>query len=253
MKKNRSSTIVSFLFIAFVAAMNGFGDGNDADTIIFSHQKHIKDAGAACADCHKATAESAGGSQPLLPKMTDCAACHQEAFDAKNCKMCHTNFAKAKPFSKVRTRPTFSHKAHLGRGAECATCHKGLENVVGPVTVKNMPVMDNCLTCHNDKKASPECSLCHSDLSLIKPATHKTVRFLKEEHGRDARFSSVECEKCHRQTWCDQCHLGQLSTRIHSPNYLATHGREAERGDKNCALCHEVQNQCEKCHAGRGR
>jgi hypothetical protein len=26
---------------------------------------------------------------------------------------------------------------------------------------------------------------------------------------------------------------------------------EAQRRDKNCMMCHEVQNSCESCHTGR--
>jgi hypothetical protein len=252
MKKLLQASFLSIV-MAYFMATSGSAAGTGDDAIIFSHAKHIKDVGAVCVDCHKETADDSGGVKAIHPRMTTCASCHQEQLDAKKCDMCHTNFGKAKPFSADRSRPKFSHKAHLGRGAECATCHKGMETVTGKLTAKNKPVMDECIACHNDKKAQYECNLCHKDLSLIKPATHKTVRFLKEDHGKDARFSSVECEKCHRQTWCDQCHQGQLSTRIHSPNYLSIHGREAKRRDKDCALCHEIQNQCEKCHAGRGR
>jgi hypothetical protein len=252
----KTTLTTAFLCIAVFAAFNARGsDGSPAtagpDTLKFSHQKHIKDAGAACTDCHKDVADNTGGAAAIHPTMTSCGACHQDDLDKKNCALCHTNSIKAKPFSRTRALATFSHKVHLDRGAQCAACHKGFETLTGAPAKKNMPGMAECQTCHNGKKANYECSLCHADLSTIKPNSHKSVRFLKEDHGRDARFSAVECENCHQQTWCDQCHQGQLSIRIHSPNYLALHGREAKRRDKNCALCHEVQNQCVTCHTGR--
>jgi hypothetical protein len=118
-------------------------------------------------------------------------------------------------------------------------------------TEKNLPTMETCLTCHNDKKAPRNCRLCHADPEKIKPASHQSPWFLRKEHGRDARFDRMQCEKCHQEASCDACHRGQLSIRIHDPNFSFTHGIEAKKEEMDCALCHEVDKSCVACHEAR--
>jgi len=119
---------------------------------------------------------------------------------------------------------------------------------VTATTEKNLPDMDMCLTCHDDKKAPGDCRTCHDNLADLKPAGHKSPWFMNKEHGRDARFNRMDCAKCHQESSCDACHKGQLSTRIHDLNFSFTHGIEARRGDKDCTVCHETQRFCITCH-----
>jgi hypothetical protein len=244
--------LVHTVFIFALLAVFCRADSTDSalDTIKFSHKLHLKDVGAACLDCHTAAPENTGGGKMNHPHMESCKNCHKDEFDKKNCALCHSNVKKARFFQVELHHKSFSHKAHLVRGVECTFCHKNLDNV-SYATKENLPDMSVCYSCHNDKKAPRNCTICHDDPQRIKPESHRSLWFLKEEHGRDARFNTLECEKCHQQTYCDQCHFGQSKFKIHDPNFSFTHGLEAQRRDKDCMMCHEVQNSCERCHTGR--
>jgi hypothetical protein len=251
-------TILFFIIGAHLAFLMPFCySQNTIDSIKFSHKTHIQDAGAVCVDCHSATATNNGGPRKMAPSSspcsgtTSCGECHKDQYDDKDCAFCHTSVDHAVPFKKRQLlHKNFSHKVHTEQKAECSVCHIGVD-AIGYATEKSLPTMDICYTCHNDKKAVRDCKLCHDDLQKIKPESHRSLWFVKEEHGRDAKTNTLDCKKCHQQNYCDQCHFGQLSTRIHNPNYAFTHGIEAKRHDKDCMLCHEVQNSCERCHAGK--
>lgn len=247
MKLKLSITLATLLVQLFLAG-TAHSATDAQDTIIFSHKVHVVDAGAACTDCHQPTADNNGKSPTINHYKKACTGCHEDAIvTEKNCALCHSNPAKPQTIKIEITQKNFTHKAHLARNLECSACHKDVEKT-GKVTAKNLPDMEMCFTCHNDIKARRDCNLCHTDLDKIKPTSHKSVRFLKEGHGNKARFDAAQCEKCHQQKTCDNCHSGQNSNKIHNPNYLVTHGLEAKRRDKNCMVCHEVNNSCIACH-----
>ena len=205
------------------------------DTLKFSHKMHIEDQGLSCLDCHTGVSNDSKGSGNY-PAMEVCGQCHEGdiSYAAKSSK-------------NVQLHKNFSHSAHLKENSDCTICHKGVKEAT-TTTISHAPSMENCMGCHNAKKASDECSLCHQDLQKIKPQSHKSPWFLKKEHGREASFSSSRCESCHQESTCDACHMGNTSTKIHDPGFTFTHGTEARKGDMNCAVCHEVNNSCIQCH-----
>ncbi len=223
---------------------------DSVDKLIFSHKQHVVDAGAECTDCHSTTAANEGNGKNTLPTEETCKKCHEEAFTEKNCALCHTNSANVKPALHVLLHKNFSHKSHLKQNVKCAFCHKDIEKTVH-ATAKNLPNMEICFTCHNDKTASRNCRACHLDPSLKKPTSHNVPNFEGRVHGRDARFSKQLCEQCHEESSCDKCHRGQDKRKIHRPDIRFTHGFEAKKGDKNCTLCHESERFCAKCHEAR--
>jgi hypothetical protein len=217
------------------------------DTLKFSHTKHVQDAGVECLDCHAANAEK---SSVAAPGHEVCNKCHEEAMTGKNCALCHSNPTEAKSSGFPHRHRSFSHPAHLKQNMKCETCHPGVGKTE-KVTAKNMPSMDACMTCHNDKTAPSRCGLCHDDLDKIKPSSHTHLNFAGRVHGRDAKFGRSECNTCHAQSFCDRCHQGRDKRAIHRPDFRFTHGREAGKGDMNCAYCHESKRFCVACHEGR--
>lgn len=220
--------------------------------LTFSHKKHVQEGGVACVDCHANAVENNGGGRTNHPSMETCKQCHEEAMTEKNCAMCHPDPATQKPFVVSLHHKNFSHKDHLKREVRCQFCHKGVEQAA-LATEKNLPGMDVCLTCHNDKSAPRNCNLCHTDPGKKRPAAHSRPDFQDKGHGRDARFAKLECDKCHAESFCDRCHKGLDKRPIHKPNFEFYHGVEAKKRDRNCATCHESEAFCAACHAGRKR
>ena len=245
MKSPLQTLILTIILVAPAVFAQGA-----VDKLIFSHKQHVVTAGAECVDCHAATAANPG--KGAADEMTEeiCKKCHEDAITEKNCAMCHTNAANVKPPKTLLVHKNFSHQEHLKqKDVKCALCHKDIEKIEH-ATAKNLPGMEVCLTCHNDKIAPRNCRACHPD-GLKKPASHNVPGFEGRVHGRDARFAKLLCEQCHEQSSCDACHRGQDKRKIHRADIRFTHGFEAKKGDKNCNFCHEPEHFCAKCHEGR--
>jgi len=130
-----------------------------------------------------------------------------------------------------------SHKEILSAGASCEDCHRGAGHG------KSSQVgMGPCLRCHDGRKVSVECTLCHlrgPDVS-IRP--------------RNATFGKINlpekptCGGCHAQKRCDACHGLRMP---HPANYAdpRSHARAAAftGKDRLCFRCHPPL-QCQQCH-----
>jgi hypothetical protein len=239
-----------FIILTLILAVPPLFAQEAADTLKFSHKKHVVDAGIECLDCHTNAPENNGGGKTNHPRMENCKKCHEDAITEKNCALCHSNPKNAKPFKIELHHKNFSHQDHLKRAVKCASCHRDVDKVE-KATEKNLPDMDVCLSCHNDKTAPKNCRMCHAETPMKRPPSHAAAGFSDRGHGRDAVFARQQCEKCHEQDYCDRCHLGRDKRNIHKPNYQFTHGIEAGKGDKNCALCHEPERFCASCHERR--
>lgn len=239
------------IFSIILAAINlavCAGAAEAPDTLRFSHKPHIQDVGAICADCH--TVE--GGKPGVIVRAAE-----------TNCKKCHDN--NTAPFLTPRQlectkiswksaslpdRPKFSHAKHLEKSQECAPCHTGIETTDKPG--KNfIPGMKTCMTCHNDLKAPAACIVCHANLSTIKPSGHDALWIERGGHGTDAKFPSSECSQCHAAAWCDRCHQGNASVRIHPAGYEFEHGFDVKSKTSDCTVCHETPRSCNRCHEGK--
>jgi c(7)-type cytochrome triheme protein len=110
---------------------------------------------------------------PDMEKGKSCGACHdgKSAFtSSENCEKCHT-VTKAVRYEipGMVGNALFSHKVHLGRGYNCADCHKkliptGVER--RPVTMKQMEEGKSCGSCHGfsmafSVKDQNSCDRCH--------------------------------------------------------------------------------------------
>src|SRR5690606_38198854 len=104
--------------------------------------------------------------------------------------------------------------------------------------------------------------------------------FIFEGHGEAAkgpepsgpRAVAASCATCHARNLCITCHVDAAESPVilalelddrapaysasmpvppsHlAPDFLRTHGRQAERGGASCATCHTRQS-CETCHTG---
>ena len=280
----RSLLILPLLAAALVTGLARRGpapaswpENDDSRTLKFSHKFHVKEAGVACADCHKKASSSASASDNLRPVHENCATCHEEQVNSQ-CGYCHRDTTDIRAAARPVRTLVFAHAQHVTmKGVECTTCHAGLDSVdyAGP---DNMPSMTTCVTCHDNAKATGTCESCHTSFVNLVPSDHLAPDFRKE-HRRLTRLGNLEvsCATCHTQTFCADCHgaaplerfgksalMSEPSPRVGSPtdgpkqmtlqmthnmNYRYTHGIDAKAKATECYSCHIAQTFCEQCHA----
>lgn len=214
--------------------------------LIFDHAFHRTDAELECAACHAATT-STTGKDDLLPGHGQCGDCHG-VDDTDECSMCHL---ADEPGLSPRVRefsPKFNHEVHIAQGKiTCDACHTDLDAPLPPEQVGHLPMMSQCMTCHDQKRVTNECAACHLPTEDLEPADHKlNWEFL---HGISASTSQEECALCHSVAEdCQACHNGDEVSSPHPRNYVSTHGLDAHLSDIACGVCHEQRDFCNECH-----
>lgn len=131
--------------------------------IPFSHKTHVG-AGVKCLDCHtiKAPGDHAG-----FPAESTCMGCHsaiRKESPAIQKLAAYAQEKKRVPWVRIYKLPKtvyFSHEVHHKQaGVECEACHGAVRerDVLGQ---EKSIFMAECMSCHDRKKASNKCDLCH--------------------------------------------------------------------------------------------
>ena len=244
--------------------------------IHFSHQAHLNDYGVVCADCHASAGSSLSSGDNILPLEKDCAGCHaEEVSDPEQCGKCHKADVERTAFANPERVIDFHHQYHtevLGLG--CESCHVRMDETDYASRV-HWPVMDDCLTCHQDRDAPFDCETCHPKVEVIRPHSHE--QDWMREHKKHVRAVDMPCSKCHEDTWCEDCHTGALLSvvsgpadrvvesapasrgnvsqvigRQHDLTYRFTHPLDAVGKERQCQSCHEP-DYCIDCHRVEGQ
>ena len=252
--------------------------------IKFDHKLHVKDAGVKCEDCHTGAPGSVSAKDNLNPQKAVCAACH-DVKDEKKCNLCHYD-GVYKKLKAVKSELMFSHKQHIETEKKaCLDCHKGLDNVKfsKEAGLTMLPNMENCASCHDNKKASLNCEGCHTNLTNLKPGNHLQPNFLNEHRTvSDVSSEKNNCMMCHSDNFCQACHSPvnfqgnntkedfyapyytkengtrtdraalQKISNAHDLGYRNTHGLDAQSRAYECKSCHETQSFCAACHMDGG-
>ncbi len=177
----------------------------------------------------------------------------------------------------------FSHKKHIEMDIVCTTCHeKAIESefqkddlLPGHKECSQCHgIEENCSQCHTEKKEKIEriplyisnfshkkhskfdCSICHEKIK-------EEEVFLSMRNYAYPVMS--QCINCHRENkvafLCSTCHTDKEEklTIFHPKNYRFLHSEEAKFSDKNCKMCHNLDNvsligsieipACNTCHA----
>ena len=177
---------------------------------------------------------------------------HGHVYDS-NCRKCHPTTPEVVVYHGLK----ITHRKHWElTGSKCTLCHRDV--VHGPEAAymrKNTPRMAVCFTCHDGKRASNNCTLCHTTLG-----TRGAVTFSPEwteGHKLEAKGHEQECKRCHGAEFCDACH--RLASP-HPADWLTRHPQNYRRNPKQCATCHvrapgakaeELAPFCEECHRVR--
>ncbi|MBT3342428.1 MAG: cytochrome c3 family protein [Gemmatimonadetes bacterium] len=249
-----------------VVALTPLVGGRVAAQPPFPHQYHVEEEGIECADCHEGVEESRAASDHLLPEPDMCLDCHEEG-DVRL------------DYPVAERSIYFDHARHTQElELECTTCHTGLFDEAVRST-GYLPVMDDCMACHNGGAAPRDCESCHvEDRAVLQPDTHTAD--WAELHGPEASFADASCVPCHAVTDCEDCHAGgQLSeladlgaarqspfaplldgsavnaiNAVHGLNFRYLHGIEARGKSSDCLTCHEIDTGdfCAECHNPAG-
>lgn len=134
-----------------------------AQPLPFSHKVHTAQ-GVRCLDCH---AIRPPGDQAGFPAEAACMGCHASVKKDSPHIQKLAAFAAARnriPWVRVYRLPKtvyFSHEVHHRQaGVACADCH-------GPVAEREAIGLEKsihmaaCMSCHEQRKASNKCDLCH--------------------------------------------------------------------------------------------
>jgi hypothetical protein len=163
------------------------------------------------------------------------------AVTVKSCSACHVDALKGVVTDKTRGLKV-SHSEPLAASATCLDCH----SLSGGMVAGYNAGMDPCLRCHDSKKASAACTVCH-DQSVATAVRSRTATFSAEQ------ISEIKCGGCHdEKKSCDGCHGVRMP---HSREFMAyAHARAGAvdfwyNGGKTCGKCHTATRRpCQGCH-----
>jgi hypothetical protein len=230
--------VLALLSLAAVAGPPLARRGGDIRPV---HAIHAEN-GLECTDCHTQVPTSTSGMDDLLPGMDTCGQCH-DVEDEEKCGMCHLNAEEPAGYTTTpRVAQLFPHEVHVKAGLACSKCH-----LSGGGPEPAIPEMSLCRTCHATASGFNDCGTCHAAGEERRPASH-TPQWLST-HGLEAGMNVEQCETCHTQGDCQDCHAGDnVRPRSHRLNFAFDHALEARADQLRCLTCHEDQQFCTDCH-----
>ncbi|MGE4297061.1 MAG: menaquinone reductase multiheme cytochrome c subunit QrcA [Desulfovibrionaceae bacterium] len=174
--------------------------------IRFSHKVHMDGAGMACDDCHSYRED---GSFAGLPKLAQCAECHEEA--------------QGEDPEELRFIEDY---VHTGKEVDWKVYQYQPDNVFFSHAAHNKAV---CGQCHSDFEESPKalCNNCHPDV-----AESDAPPVFKE--NKLTGYSSMtmkmwQCEQCH----ANENHFEYTDEDRHNNLLPQT------RANNGCQVCHK--------------
>ena len=212
--------------------------------LVFSHKYHAQTVGAECTDCHAIADTSTSSAHNLLPDMRTCYNCHDSETE---CSVCHKDPENAVVYPRITTYiANFSHARHLTDKTNCAFCHNGVAESES-IFEQHLPTMSACVSCHRNREEADYCFRCHARQEDLEPKDHKLD--WTQMHGIASHTKGDECETCHIESQCLDCHQGDdLDHRVHPLNFRNNHSLRAKGNSENCYTCHEEYSFCADCH-----
>jgi len=133
--------------------------------IPYSHKQHLA-FGLACKDCH---VNPEPGKLMTYPDTARCMQCHVTIAKDKPSIQKLTEYSKSnQPVPWVRVYKVlpgiaWTHRAHLGAGVKCESCHGQVREMATMSEATSVITMSVCLTCHEQNHAKSACETCHKN------------------------------------------------------------------------------------------
>lgn len=132
--------------------------------IAFNHRVHVEHD-LQCSSCHAGVTQ---GPDAGIPSVALCMACHQViAADHPEIKKLAAYAARGQevPWEPVywfypSVHVKFWHEPHVRTGVACEECHGDIAKETVATKTKDL-TMKFCLSCHNAKGVSVDCTTCH--------------------------------------------------------------------------------------------
>ena len=130
-----------------------------------SHQRHME-ADMKCVTCHPGAEEQ---RLAQFPTVADCMDCHGKARgnhpDEPQVRA-YAERGQEIPWVRVDRLPGhvyFSHATHVTLAKmKCEDCHQGILTATLALTLPDVhQTMEDCMSCHRERKASNQCKTCH--------------------------------------------------------------------------------------------
>ena len=132
--------------------------------IAYTHKVHLAN-GLECDSCHTGAAV---GPQAVIPGVKFCMSCHRviaadrpeikkiAAFQGRGEEIPWARVYDYSPSAHVK----FNHAPHIRAAVPCEACHGNMTKQTTAQRVVDLN-MGFCISCHQQRKASIECSTCH--------------------------------------------------------------------------------------------
>ncbi len=141
------------------------------------------------------------------------------------------------------------HQSHIKiRQLSCTDCHESFVCArIGKT--KAIVTMEGCYRCHNGRRATNECTACHTEKGA--PPSHRGKWVLS--HGAEAQSDKNACMECHSKPkdFCKNCHGNKPPS--HVADFAVTHSVVAAQNKAACLECHDEKVTCAKCHGESGQ
>ncbi|MHB1189519.1 MAG: NapC/NirT family cytochrome c [Armatimonadota bacterium] len=155
----------------------------------------------------------------------------------ENCKKCHASTRDTVVYHGLK----ITHKKHWNMGIGCTKCHDRVVHGPNAATI-NAPRMGTCFECHNGKKVSNNCTLCHETLGVRQPSAFS--KEWVEGHKEEVTAGKQTCKRCHQPDFCNNCH--RMATP-HPADWVQAHPSHVKTAKQDCKLCHS-ESFCSDCH-----
>ncbi len=171
--------LAAAVFIGFRQAPEGTPSpvADEADSqgqpIRFPHDAHAGQFTIDCQYCHFSAERSVDAG---IPPVSVCMGCHLEGIVGGRTEQAQAEIAKVREYHnsgtpipwkriyKVRDHVKFPHMRHVAAGVTCQTCHGQVQEmgVLEEVAPEAGDLrMGWCVSCHLERGASRDCTVCH--------------------------------------------------------------------------------------------
>ncbi len=193
-----------------------------------------------------------------------CGVCHAQ----ETCERCHVNADRLEEITTLGRddRVAILEADRLAQypipesheASAWAWAH-GESAFANPASCSNCHTQPTCTECHLDggnRSATVIASLPQpipggAPGAEMPPAEVHPFDF-DERHATFAATGALQCQECHSQQYCSDCHAGADSRDFHPENFMERHAMEVFAGGANCQSCHSTEAFCRDCHEQTG-